>query len=201
MNKLRELRIEKKLLQSDIAKIINKSERTVGFYETEERDMGTETLSILSKFFNVSIDYLLGKTDIRNSSASIIKIPLLGIVKAGYNYLANENIIDHISVTDSSLNNEDFFALKVKGDSMVPEIYENDIAIIKKQDDFENGDYVVALVNDDEATIKKAVKTEDGIELIAVNPYYPKRFFSKNEIKEIPVKIIGIVYNITRNFK
>ena len=66
MNRLRELRIEKGLLQSDIAKIINKSERTVGFYETGERDMGTETLSKLSDFFNVSIDYILGKTDIKN---------------------------------------------------------------------------------------------------------------------------------------
>lgn len=66
LNRLRELRIEKGLLQSDIAKIINKSERTVGFYETGERDMGTETLSKLSDFFNVSIDYILGKTDIRN---------------------------------------------------------------------------------------------------------------------------------------
>ena len=66
MNRLKELRIEKGLLQSDIAKIINKSERTVGFYETGERDMGTETLAKLSDFFNVSIDYLLGKSDIRN---------------------------------------------------------------------------------------------------------------------------------------
>lgn len=66
MNNLRKLRIEKGLLQSDIAKIIDKSERTVGFYETGERDMGTETLNKLSDFFNCSIDYLLGKSDIRN---------------------------------------------------------------------------------------------------------------------------------------
>lgn len=66
MNRLRELRTERGLLQSDIAKIINKGERTVGFYETGERDMGTETLATLSNFFNVSIDYLLGKTNIRN---------------------------------------------------------------------------------------------------------------------------------------
>ena len=66
LNKLKELRIEKGLLQSDIAKIINKSERTVGFYETGERDMNTETLSTLANFFNCSIDYLLGKSDIRN---------------------------------------------------------------------------------------------------------------------------------------
>ena len=67
MNRLRELRIEKDLLQSDIAKIINKSDRAVGFYETGERDMSTETLSILADFFDVSIDYLLGKSDIRKS--------------------------------------------------------------------------------------------------------------------------------------
>lgn len=66
MNRLKQLRLERGLLQSDIAKVIKKSERIVGFYETGERDMNTETLSILADFFNVSIDYLLGKTNIRN---------------------------------------------------------------------------------------------------------------------------------------
>lgn len=66
MNRLKELRLEKGLLQSDIAKVINKSDRAIGLYERGERDMGTETLSILSNFFNVSIDYILGKTSIRN---------------------------------------------------------------------------------------------------------------------------------------
>ena len=65
MNRLKELRIKKGLLQSDIAKIINKSERTVGFYETGERDMNTETLAKLADFFDVTIDYLLGKSDIK----------------------------------------------------------------------------------------------------------------------------------------
>ena len=66
LNRLKQLRLERGLLQSDIAKVIKKSERIVGFYETGESDMNTETLSILADFFNVSIDYLLGKTDIRN---------------------------------------------------------------------------------------------------------------------------------------
>ena len=56
MNRLKELRLEKGLLQSDIAKIIDKSDRIVGFYETGERDMSTDTLSKLADFFNVSID-------------------------------------------------------------------------------------------------------------------------------------------------
>lgn len=66
MNRLKQLRIEKDLLQSDIAKVLGVSDRAVGFYETGKRDMSTEVLSILSDFFNCSIDYILGKTDIRN---------------------------------------------------------------------------------------------------------------------------------------
>lgn len=81
LNRLKELRIEKGLLQSDIAKIINKSERTVGFYETGERDMNTETLAILANFFDCSIDYLLGKTDIRNP---YISNDPLGLAKIGF---------------------------------------------------------------------------------------------------------------------
>ncbi len=81
MNRLRELRLEKGLLQSDIAKIINRGERTVGFYETGDRDMGTETLSILSDFFGVTIDYLLGKSDERNSKQT----DPLGLVEIGFN--------------------------------------------------------------------------------------------------------------------
>ncbi len=85
MNRLRELRLEKGLLQSDISKIINKGERTVGFYETGERDMGTETLSILSNFFNVSIDYLLGKSDIRNPEKIDHDKINIGLSKKDYN--------------------------------------------------------------------------------------------------------------------
>lgn len=85
MNRLKELRLERGLLQSDIAKIINKSERTVGFYETGERDMGTETLAILSDFLNVSIDYLLGKSNIRNPEKIDKELLDIGLSKKDYN--------------------------------------------------------------------------------------------------------------------
>lgn len=82
MNRLKELRTEKGLLQSDIAKIINKSERTVGFYESGERDMNTDTLAKLADFFNCSIDYLLGKSDVRNPEKQ--EDPL-NLAKIGFN--------------------------------------------------------------------------------------------------------------------
>ena len=203
-NNLKKIRLDNNYTQEELAKRIDTSRSNIANYENDKNMPSIEMLDKLSSVLNVSIDTLLGKVNKTNDNKENIfniKIPLLGTVKAGYDYLAEENIIDYVSVTDSSLNNTDFFALRVKGDSMVPEIYENDIAIVRKQYDFENGDYVVALINGDEATIKKAVKTEDGIELIAVNQYYPKRFFDKKEIKEMPVKIIGVVYNISRSFK
>lgn len=148
-------------------------------------------------------DYLeILKSDlIEERNKKTDKIPVLGIVKAGYDYLAEENIIGYISVNDNSLKSEDCFALKVKGNSMVPEIYENDIAIIKKQSDFENGDYVVALINGDEATLKRAYKTDTGLLLQPVNPSFAPLIFDKNDINTLPVEIIGVLYNITRSFK
>lgn len=90
MNRLKSLRQEKGLLQSDIAKIIKKSDRIVGFYESGDRDMGTETLSILADFFNVSIDYLLGKSDVRNSKKIDIKDIDVGFA-TGYKGLTDAN--------------------------------------------------------------------------------------------------------------
>lgn len=92
MNRLRKLRIEKQLLQSDIAKLINKSERTVGFYETGERDMNTETLSILADFFNVSIDYLLGKSEIRNPEKANLDNLQISLSTKDYSNISEEQL-------------------------------------------------------------------------------------------------------------
>lgn len=66
MNRLKLLREEKGLFQSDIAKILGVSVAAVGFYENEKRDMSPDTIIKLAEYFGVSTDYLLGKSDIRN---------------------------------------------------------------------------------------------------------------------------------------
>lgn len=204
MNRIKFLREEKGIYQKDLAKLLNVSIPAINYYENEKRSLDTKSALILAEYFNVSVDYLLGKSNIRNSESINkinLKIPVLGIVKAGYDFLADENIIGYVTVNDNKLKNEDFFALKVKGNSMVPEIYEDDIAIVKKQSDFENGDYVVALINGDEATIKKAYKTDTGLLLQPVNPSFTPLIFGKKDIDTLPVRIIGVLYNVTRSFK
>ena len=72
------------------------------------------------------------------SDIETVKIPILGTVKAGYNYLAQENIIDYIAFKIDGIDTENYYALYVTGDSMEPLFDDGDIVIVHKQDDFEN---------------------------------------------------------------
>lgn len=76
---------------------------------------------------------------------------------------------------------------------MFPVLMEDDKVLVKKQSDFENGDIVVALINGDEATIKKGKKSDNSILLQPLNTNYEPLIFTKEEMETIPVKIIGIV--------
>ena len=135
------------------------------------------------------------------SDIETVKIPILGTIKAGYNYLAQENIIDYIAFKVNGNDKENYYALNVVGDSMEPLFDDGDTVIVHKQDDFENGDNCVVLINGNEATVKKVYKGNTGIELKAVNPYYPPKIFTKEEIRDLPVKVIGVVEKSIRNFK
>lgn len=135
------------------------------------------------------------------SEIATTKIPVLGTVKAGYSYLAQENIIDYIAFKVDGTDKENYYALNIVGDSMEPLFDDGDTVIVHKQDDFENGDNCVVLINGEEATVKKVYKGNTGLELKAINPYYPPRIFTKEEIKDLPVKVIGVVEKSIRNFK
>lgn len=197
MNRLRELREQHEMLQRDVAKFLNISTSAYGFYETGVRNMSAETAKKLAQFFNVSVDYLLG-LDIKNDKRLL---PVLGTVKAGYNYLAEENIIDYIEPHMNISNPDDYFGLVVKGDSMAPLFDEGDYVVVHKQDDFESNKVCIVLINGDEATIKKVIKTNDGIELHCFNPYYPSRKYSFKEMQDLKIKIIGVVEQQIRNWK
>lgn len=135
------------------------------------------------------------------SNTEMVKIPVLGVVKAGYDYLAQENWIGTIDVEKNIVNDgSEYFALKVVGDSMSPVLIQDDIVVIKKQNDFENGDIIVAIVNGNEATIKKGKKTDSSITLQPLNTAYDPLVFTYDEVKSIPVTVVGIVKQLKRDF-
>ena len=172
---------------------VGKKAATISRYASGEiKGVKRSTIVKLANFFGVSPAWLSGLSDekyIVNKQA----FPVLGTVKAGYNYLASENIIGTISIDEPLSDPENYYALKIKGNSMEPILYEDDIVIVHKQNDVDNGQIAIILIDNEEATIKRVVKTETGIKLEAFNPYYPPREFTFEDMKKNPIEIIGKV--------
>lgn len=151
-----------------------------------------DKIQLLANYFGIQ------KSDLVENNSNINKnIPILGTVKAGYDWLAEENVIGYITdrdtIKDYEKNINEYFALKVTGDSMLPLLSDGDLVIVHDQDDVESGQTAVVLINGEEATVKKVIKTNEGIELHAMNPYYPVKKFTFDDMKNIPIKIIGRV--------
>jgi repressor LexA len=126
-----------------------------------------------------------------------LSLPIIGKVKAGEPLLAVENIEGHLNLDRSLVSSEDVFLLRVQGDSMIEaHIQDGDFALIKPQRDAENGEIVVALI-EDEATIKRIFKKRDLIRLEPANPRMDPIVIKKGEKKVTVVgKVVGIFRKI-----
>lgn len=127
-------------------------------------------------------------------------INVLGRVAAGIPIEAVEEIIDTEEISAEMARTGEFFGLRIHGDSMEPRMCEGDVVIVRKQDDAESGEIVIATVNGSDATCKRLRKYRDGIELISNNPAYSPMFYSNEEIEEKPVRIIGKVVELRGKF-
>ncbi len=160
-----------------------------------------DSVKYISNAMNIPIDDLLKMLDDEQEFKlnedvlpnNLNVIPILGTVKAGYDWLAEENVVDYVTLKENIPNIKEYYALKITGDSMLPLLSEGDLVIVHDQDDVESGQTAVILINGEEATVKKVVKTNEGIELHSMNPYYPVKKFTYADMKSIPVKIIGRV--------
>lgn len=198
MNRLKILRIEKGENLQKIAKYLNVTMQTVSNYENEKRDMTPETILKLADYFGVSTDYLLGKSDVRNSkisSGEFKNIPIIGKIAAGQPILAQENIEGYLPVDPNIYGlttTEDLFYLLVAGRSMDKKVKNGDYALIHKQDYAEDGDIVVAIVNgDDEATLKRYKKLNDQFVLLEPMSTDPSIEAITVDLKSTNFKIIG----------
>lgn len=204
-NILKSLRATKGLTQDELSKQLNILRSTIGMYEKGAREPDFETLELIADYFNVDTDYLLGRTTKTTYIPSPalrkgVSINVLGRVAAGIPIDAIEEVIDTEEITEEMAKTGEFFGLKIKGNSMEPRIYENDVVIVRQQNDAESGDVVIATINGDEATCKRLRKYRDGIELISNNPSYEPMFFSNEEILSKPVRIIGKVVELRGKF-
>lgn len=95
----------------------------------------------------------------------------------------------------------EYFALKIRGDSMYPRFLEGDIVIFRKDSVCETGDDCVVYINGEDATLKRVKWNEDGsLTLQPLNANYAPRTFSPKQIRDLPVAIGGVAVELRRNF-
>lgn len=136
------------------------------------------------------------------TTTKTVKIPLLGKVPAGIPIEAIEEILGYEEIPASMLSGgENYFALKVDGDSMFPDYRTGDVIIIRQQPDCNSGDDCIVMVNGDDATFKRVVKQEKSIILKPLNNEYEPYYFNEYEIMTKPVKIIGVAIEVRRKLK
>lgn len=204
---LKILRKEASLTQEELAKNLRLAKSTISMYESGSREPDFETLEAIADFFNVDMDYLLGKSDIKNRYRQsldnkkfdifsipgimplpkTVKRPRLGAISCGDPIMSEENFEGYDNVpTDFNCD----FTLKCEGDSMIgARINDGDIVYIKQQSTVENGQIAAVLIDGCEKLLKRVYISNDSVVLQAENPAYPPRVYSKEDMNR--VSIIG----------
>jgi repressor LexA len=120
-------------------------------------------------------------------------VPVMGRIAAGVPISAIQDHTHNIMVPPEMLGNGEHFALEVKGDSMIDAgIFDGDTVLLKKTDTAHNGEIVVALVDNEEATLKRMRRKGDSIALEAANPTYETRIFGPDRVK-VQGKLVGLL--------
>jgi repressor LexA len=120
-------------------------------------------------------------------------VPILGQIAAGVPIEALQNEIGRVSPPEELLGSGDHFALEVKGDSMIQAgILDGDVVILRRTESADSGDIVVALIDSEEATLKRLRKRGNSIALEAANPAYETRIFGPDRVR-IQGKLVAMI--------
>lgn len=199
MNRIKTLRKQKKMSQSQLAELLHVNQTAVSQWELERAYPSFEIAVAMAQYFSVSVEYLLGQSDVAASKG--VRIPVLGRVPAGVPIEAVEEVLDWEEIPAEQAKHGEYFALRVRGDSMEPRICDGDVLIVRKQSTADTGDIVIALINGDDATVKRFKRTDNGIMLVPNNMAYDPMAFSNEEIMKLPVEIVGVVVENRQKYK
>lgn len=126
-------------------------------------------------------------------AAGAIELPVMGRIAAGVPIEAISEVSHNVSVPQSMIGSGDHYALEVRGDSMIDAgINDGDIVVIRETSTAETGDIVVALVEDQEATLKRLRRQSGMIALEAANPAYETRLFRDDQVK-VQGRLVGLI--------
>ena len=199
--RIKEARKSAGLTQLELAKKTELSRSYIGDIEKDRYNPSVSTLQLIATATNTPLEDLLPSTKTVSPAGRGIRIPVLGRVVAGIPLDAIEEIIDYEEIPKSMAATGEFFALQVKGDSMLPTLKDGDVVIVKKQPTVDSGDIAIILVNGNDATVKEVKESPSGITLIGHNvAVYTPHFYSNHDIESLPIQIIGKVVEMRRKF-
>lgn len=178
------------LSYQDLADRTGLSKSTLQRYETGAiKNLPLNRLEDLASALQVSPAYLMGWEEYE-LPIHTVKIPILGSVPAGIPIEAITNIVGEVEIDEKLTLSGNYFALKIKGESMMPDIKDGDVVIVREQDSVETGEIAIVYVNGYEATCKKVIINKTNLILQPLNPTYEAQAFDWSEVHELPVAIV-----------
>lgn len=196
MNRISQLRVRMGISMKEAAAKLEMPYTTYVNYEKGTREPNSETLIKLAKFFDTSIDYLLGKSETSeippgfSPLPEMEQVPLVGRIACGQPITAEENLEGHVSIPTEW---HATFTLMCEGDSMEPRIKDGDLVAIRSQPMVENGE-IAAVRIDCEATLKHVYLYPDKIVLQPENPNYEPIVKIGEEMNDVTIegKAVGL---------
>ena len=156
-----------------------------------------ETASANDIYNSFSPSVITGGLDTHKTKKNIHEVPVLGKIAAGTPIEAIQNEVSRISIPDELSKGGEHFGLKVSGDSMIEAgINDGDTVIVKKANTANNGQIVVALIDDHEAMLKRIRKKGKIVALESANQKYETKIFGPDR-----VKVQGVLVSLYRNFQ
>lgn len=193
---LKRIMFEHEKSQADVCRELNINKATLSSWMNGTRAPRMSKIDMLCKYFGCTRGDIMEPE--KPNSVKCLRIPVLGRIAAGYPTEAIQNTVDYVEIPEAWRG--EYFALKVRGASMMPRISEDDVLIVKRQEEAENGDIVIAQVNGDDATVKKLLIGTNGITLQPFNSEYEPLFFNVEQQNNLPVRILGKVIECRHRF-
>ena len=193
--KIRQARKAKKMTQKELAQLINAKHNSVSNWENDQNKPDPDTIELLCGVLDLTPNELLGVSDKNNITYENYypthRIPILGRISAGLPLYADENIEGY---TFTSLNGgAEYFALRVRGDSMnAAGINDGNLIVVRRQDFVENGQVAVILVDNQDATVKRFSQIDNIVTLMpqSYNPIHQPQIYN---LQDTNICVLGLV--------
>lgn len=212
-NLFKELRKAKGMTQKEVAAALGGiTHATVSNWERGLNLPETPMAKKVAELYGVTVDELLSgkraepQIEVQyvpsDRSKRFIRIPVVGRIPAGIPIEAIEDVEDWEDFPISeTIQGRQYFGLRVRGDSMEPEYRDGDVIIVQQQEECQSGEDCAVMVNGDDATFKRVRLHDNGLTLQPLNSRYEPRFFTAQQVRDLPVRILGVVVEIRRRVR